>query len=173
MARSSRPMRSRAVRSRVGVGSEGSRSARSVCGMKLTAGRPEARLIFAGIDRCIVAHPLRDPITPRLAPRFRRAPIAHAASRGRPGPAQSWVVPFGAHPMLRLRRKSEASRLLLRQRWFASSLKHLLDRAGPTKKRPAPRIAGQGMGEALNGDAIAVRHLWKRFGASTDPLVAL
>src|SRR3954468_17423405 len=29
------------------------------------------------------------------------------------------------------------------------------------------------MGEALNGDAIAVRHLWKRFGASTDPLVAL
>ena len=29
------------------------------------------------------------------------------------------------------------------------------------------------MGEALNGDAIAVRHLWKRFGAGTDPLVAL
>src|SRR3954471_14700113 len=29
------------------------------------------------------------------------------------------------------------------------------------------------MGEALNGDAIAVRHLWKRFGASSDPLVAL
>ena len=29
------------------------------------------------------------------------------------------------------------------------------------------------MGEALNGDAIAVRHLWKRFGGGTDPLVAL
>src|SRR3954453_8257916 len=29
------------------------------------------------------------------------------------------------------------------------------------------------MGEALHGDAIAVRHLWKRFGAGTDPLVAL
>src|SRR3954447_657758 len=53
MARSSRPMRSRAVRSRVGVGSEGSRSVMSFCGMKLTAGRPEAGLIFAGIDRCM------------------------------------------------------------------------------------------------------------------------
>src|SRR3954451_20001472 len=34
-------------------------------------------------------------------------------------------------------------------------------------------IAGEVMGEALNGDAIAVRHLWKRFGGGNDPLVAL